>query len=606
MRFCILLLAVLLASCGGGSSKNSPVVESNQNSPSSNNNSNASASNNNSNASEATNNQSLTKIYDGLNGSFQKGPLIFGSYLWVSELNEQLSSTGKTYVSQTNDDLGRFTLKSQLSSNLLEIVGDGYYMDETTGALSDGRVLISGLVDLDIDDTPNINILTTIQSSRLKKLMESNTYNSAFSQSQEEVLNAFGINTLDIIDFSGLSSMQIDGSSDSDAILLAVSSVLMKIASTKASSSGASKSAELTSFLSKFSKDLENDGSLSSEAMQNDIQTAAQSLNVANIKTNVETYYQNRGDTIVAPKFEEWIDTNGSGIIPRRIIEVGGLSFSDALNSEALSVITSNSLSLASIPAGLNVFVEANKADSIVKNNDGVSGTNSTAELISGLYTTVNQNETIALRTTTGSFGSTETLSLKIGSSNYSWNVSTKIPNIAYKSPDGNFPFPNAGIPGDDSEKYHAFPISITRNSNIKYLGSSFYGENMFGGSLINKLSIFSDNAGSPGNELISTTNFGDYFGSAVLKDYNGTEYTNLSSLRTEAYFGSQGLDVTVGQNLWIVIELKEVGDPGAQGNSPVGHSQRKVSSDGTNWSEYQGNANGRYSEYMPMVLLTE
>lgn len=597
VRIIFLVISIILTSCGGGSNDGSKVPDLNQTS---------SGFNNNSNNSNSTNNESLALTYDGLNGSFQKGPLIFGSYLWVSELNEQLSSTGKTYVSQTNDDLGRFTLKSQLSSNLLEIVGDGYYMDETTGALSDGRVLISGLVDLDIDDTPNVNILTTIQSSRLKKLMESNTYTSAFSQSQDEVLSAFGINTIDINNFSGLSSMQIDGSSDSDAILLAVSSVLMNIATIKAASSGASKSAELTSFLSKFSKDLEIDGTLSSEAMKNDIQTAAQSLNVANIKKNVETYYQNRGDTIVAPKFEEWIDTNGSGIIPRRIIEVGGLSFNDALNSEALSVITSNSLSLASIPAGLNVFVEAEKADSIVKNNDGVSGTNSTAELISGLYTTVNQNETIALRTTTGSFGSTETLSLKIGSSNYIWNVSTKIPNISYKSPDGNFPFPNSSIPGDDSEKYHAFPISITRNSNIKYLGSSFFGEDFISGFFINKLSIFSDNAGSPGNELISTTNFGDYFGTAVLKDYNGTEHTNLSSLRTEAYFGSQGLDVTVGQNLWIVIELKEAGDPGAQGNSPVGHSQRKVSSDGTNWSEYQGNANGRYSDSMPMIILTD
>ena len=128
----------------------------------------------------------------------------------------------------------------------------------------------------------------------------------------------------------------------------------------------------------------------------------------------------------------------------------------------------------------------------------------------------------------------------------------------------------------------------------------------MSDGSLINKLSIFSDNAGSPGNELISTTNFGDYFGSTVLKDSNGTEYSDLSSLRTEAYFGSSGLEVTNGQNLWIVIELKEAGDPGALGNSPVGHSQRKVSGDGTNWSEYQGNANGRYSDNMPMILLTD
>ena len=592
MRFCILVLTIFLASCGGGSSKSSPIEVSNQNS---------STTNNNSNNSDNSNNQSLTETYDGLNGSFQKGPLIFGSYLWVSELNDQLSSTGKTYVSQTNDDLGRFTLKSQLSSNLLEIIGDGYYMDETTGALSDGRVLISGLIDLDVEDTPNINILTTIQSSRLKKLMESNTYTSAFQQSQEEVLNAFGIDTIDINDFTGLSSMQIDGSSDSDAILLAVSSVLMNIASTKAANSESSKSAELTSFLSKFSKDLETDGTLDSVSMQNDIKTAAQSLDVANIKTNVETYYQNRGDAIIAPKFEEWIDTNGSGIIPRRMIEVGDLSFDDAINSEALSVITSNSVSLSSIPAGINVFVEASKAGSIVKNNDGIFGTNSTAELISGIYTTANQNETIALRTTTGSFGSTETLSLKIGSSNFSWNVSARIPTIQYKSPDGNFPFPNSGIPGDDQEKYHAFPITISRNFNIKYLGSSFYGLDD-----INRLFITSDNSGSPGNELVSTTNFGDYFGSFTLKDFNATEYSNLSSLNTEAYFGSSGLSVTNGQKLWIVIELKQEGDPGSQGNSPVGHSQRKVSSDGINWSEYQGNANGRYSDNMPMVLLTD
>ena len=534
----------------------------------------------------------------GLNGSFQKGPLIFGSYLWVSELDEQLSSTGKTYVSQTNDDLGRFNLKSQLSSNLLEIVGDGYYMDETTGALSDGRVLISGVVDLNIDNSPNINILTTIQSSRLKKLMESNNYTSAFSQSQEEVLKAFGINILDINNFTGLSSMQIDGSLDQDAILLAVSSILMKIASTKAANSGASKSAELTSFLSQFAKDLEIDGILDSVSMKNDIQNATQSINVSNIKTNVETYYQNRGDSVVAPKFEEWIDTNGSGIIPRRIIEVGGLSFDDALNLEPFTVATSNSLSLIAISTGVDVFVEAGRANSIIKNNDG--------NLVSGIYTTVNENETIALRTTTGPFGSTETLSLKIGSSNYSWNVSTRIPTIQYKSPDGGYPYPNSFLPGDDSKKYHAFPVTFTRDFNIKYLGSSFGNGKTSAINSTNKISIFSDNLGNPGNELISTSNFADYFGSLNLIDFNGIEILNIDQLSTQAYFGSSGLNVSNGQNLWVVIELKESGDPGSRGNSPVGHSQRKVSSDGINWSDYGGLGAGRDPGNMPMILFTD
>ena len=534
----------------------------------------------------------------GLNGSFQKGPLIFGSYLWVSELDDQLSSTGKTYVSQTTDDLGRFNLKSQLTSNLLEIIGDGYYMDETTGALSDGRVLISGIVDLNIDNSPNINILTTIQSSRLKKLMESNNYTSAFSQSQQEVLNAFGINILDINNFTGLSSMQIDGSLDQDAILLAVSSVLMKLASIKAAISGASKSAELTSFLSKFAKDLEIDGILDSVQMKNDIKNATQSINVSNIKTNVETYYQNRGDSIIAPKFEEWIDTNGSGIIPRRIIEVGGLSFDDALNLEPFSVVTSNSLSLVAISTGVDVFVESGKANSIVKNNDG--------NLVSGIYTTVNANETIALRTTTGSFGSTETLSLKIGSSNYNWNVSTRTPTIQYKSPDGGFPFPNSFLPGDDSKKYHAFPITLTRDFNIKYIGSSFGSSLTDSINSTSKISIFSDDSGNPGSELVSTTNFADYFGSSNLIDFNGIEILNIDELKTQAYFGSSGLNVSNGQNLWVVIELKVAGDPGSKGNSPVGHSLRKVSSDGISWTEYQGNGVGRNSDNMPMILFTD
>ena len=39
MRFCILVLAIFLASCGGGSSKNSPIEVSNQNSSTTNNNS---------------------------------------------------------------------------------------------------------------------------------------------------------------------------------------------------------------------------------------------------------------------------------------------------------------------------------------------------------------------------------------------------------------------------------------------------------------------------------------------------------------------------------------------------------------------------------------
>ena len=52
-----------------------------------------------------------------LSGSAQKGPLIFGSNIWVSELDSTLSPNGKIYLAQTHDDLGNFTIGTNVSSS---------------------------------------------------------------------------------------------------------------------------------------------------------------------------------------------------------------------------------------------------------------------------------------------------------------------------------------------------------------------------------------------------------------------------------------------------------------------------------------------------------
>ena len=75
-----------------------------------------------------------------LSGQVQKGPLIFGSSIWVSELDATLNPNGKTYISQTNDDLGNFYVGPNIGSNLIELLGVGYYMDELTGALSTSTI----------------------------------------------------------------------------------------------------------------------------------------------------------------------------------------------------------------------------------------------------------------------------------------------------------------------------------------------------------------------------------------------------------------------------------------------------------------------------------
>ena len=536
-----------------------------------------------------------------MTGSAQKGPLIFGSYVWVSELDNNLNSIGKTYITQTTDNLGNFKLGANITSNLVEIIADGYFMDETTGSLSTAKFAMSAIADLRIDNSPTVNILTTLQVPRLKTLMTTMSYSAAFSLSQNEILAAFGINSSSVNNLNGLFSMEINGTEDPDSVLLATSAILMQMAATQASSTGASKAAELSYFISQISNDISSLGALSDSALISKISSASSVLDLTAVRTNVETYYANKGVTIVAPKFEEWVDKDGSSNLPRRQISIVGVVFNDTTAVEALTVNTSNKITVSGVGSGGFLYVDTDTSGSLVKNNSVVSGT----------HTTAVDGDEIAVRLTSGSFGISKTAEVTVGSTNYNWSVTTKTPTIQYKSSDGNFPFCCAGIPGDDAEKYHAFPIQVSENFTAKYIGSSFNASSDFGGIGEigfdpEKVSIYSDNSGLPGTELISTINFGDYFGTGDLLTASGATQQSLGSLGFEGYLGSTGLQLNSGDKVWIVFKFTSAVDPGMQGNSPVGFSARKVSSDGSSWSNYQGLAYGRYSDQMPMVMLTD
>lgn len=127
---------------------------------------------------------SVTPATYNLTGQAQKGPLIFGSRIWVSELDGSLNPNGKIFLAQTKDDLGNFVISSTIGTNLVELVGMGYYMDELTGSLSTSPVTLSAIADLSVDNTPTINILTTLQAPRLKTLiLQGKTYAQAAGKS---------------------------------------------------------------------------------------------------------------------------------------------------------------------------------------------------------------------------------------------------------------------------------------------------------------------------------------------------------------------------------------------------------------------------------------
>ena len=291
-----------------------------------------------------------------LSGQFQKGPFVIGSQISVNELDENLNPTGIVYNIQTTDDLGNFSVASKVHSHLVEIIGDGFYMDELTGQLSTTRIQLRAIADLNVNSTVTVNILTSLQGLRLKKLItQGSTYSAANTQSQNEVLTAFGVDPTKVIGLSNLYTMKINGSADADSVLLALSAVLSKMATNAATANATSQPAELSNYINTIASQIQNTGTITVGGTNTARSLAATQIDLAAVRTNVETYYANRGITIVAPKFEEWVDKNASGMLPRRLTTQALTGIITGLTSSGL-VLQNNAGESITIAANATSF----------------------------------------------------------------------------------------------------------------------------------------------------------------------------------------------------------------------------------------------------------
>ena len=76
-----------------------------------------------------------------------------------------------THLTQTSDSLGQFMLMGGVSSPIVDILGDGFFFDELSGALSSAPIKLRGFANLTQSPSVTINLLTTLQTPRLKSLM---------------------------------------------------------------------------------------------------------------------------------------------------------------------------------------------------------------------------------------------------------------------------------------------------------------------------------------------------------------------------------------------------------------------------------------------------
>jgi len=240
-----------------------------------------------------------------ISGFVQKGPFVQGSEITIAEIDSELVPVGTSYTTLTIDDFGSFKLEKDMSTNFVEVSASGFYFNEVSGKLSTTGINFRVVSDLSEEKPVNINILTTIERERIKVLIgDGKTFEEARIQAEKEILSAFNINNIEINSFQ---EMDISKGGDSNAILLAISSVLQQ----------GNSEAELSELISKITQDIKNDGILDAEILKNKIVENGKNLDLKSVRLNLEQRYKDLGLELTIPEFEDFVDSDGDGLINR-------------------------------------------------------------------------------------------------------------------------------------------------------------------------------------------------------------------------------------------------------------------------------------------------
>jgi hypothetical protein len=236
-----------------------------------------------------------------LGGVAQKGPFIRGTSVIVSELDNGLNQTGRTFTSEIADNSGKFNVGvNGFTGPFAKLSASGFYFNEVLGEVSTAPLgliaFVSAAPEMAGVDGPsaaitNVNILTHLEGPRVNYLVAHGAnFASAKQQAQQEVLAAFLIT---LRETSASETLDIAGSSEADAALLAVSVLLQ----------GYLGVGELSELLSTIASDLEEDGRLDDAKSGALLKNAATLVDPAKIHAHIEQRYADLGLTAIIGDF---------------------------------------------------------------------------------------------------------------------------------------------------------------------------------------------------------------------------------------------------------------------------------------------------------------
>jgi len=237
-------------------------------------------------------------------GKVQKGPFITGTSINLHELNENLGQTGNSFTTNITSNDGYFSLDNiELNSNLALLTASGYCYSEVFGETTNSPINLQAIVDLENQETVNINVLTHIAKARIEELVsEGTSFESARTQAQNELLAFLGTNETVNVNFE---DMDITGSEEYNGILLAFSVMLQRHSQQYQAIND--MPAELTQLLSNLSEDFALDGLINNQEIVDTLMYNISKLKINEIKADLENYYSDMGTSVSVPDFEPYI-----------------------------------------------------------------------------------------------------------------------------------------------------------------------------------------------------------------------------------------------------------------------------------------------------------
>ena len=237
---------------------------------------------------------------DSIVGLTQKGPFLKGSTVYLYELSDgrTLKQTNGNFTSNISQENGRYKfLARDLVSQYAMIIVDGYYRNEVTGGPSNAPIRLKAITDMRKHSSVNVNILTHLEFERVYYLVtkEKYTVKQAKRKAQREILNFFGINLDGNADAE---DMDVFGSSDADAALLAISILLQ----------GNRSESDMMALLSEMSSAMAKDSVWDNDrakAIKAELADWAFSQRLPKLRKNVEGWHLGNGNV---GNFEKYIN----------------------------------------------------------------------------------------------------------------------------------------------------------------------------------------------------------------------------------------------------------------------------------------------------------